>query len=102
MIKHILLASILALAPKAASSQILAEGPPSILPQCMDPPQPLPPGVYAIGPTARARECTREICAEPDFMAKVHAYAKSESQSEADAKDALTCITRQEQDQRKE
>jgi hypothetical protein len=97
MVRHvILLAFILAFAPTLAFGQIV--GPSSILPQCLDP----GPATIGVGPSARARECTRQFCVEPEYREKVTAYAKRQPQSETDQKEALTCITRQEQDQRKQ
>ena len=69
-------------------------GPPSILSQCLDAPQ----GSMLVGPSARARECTRQYCSQPSYKAIVSAYAMSRPQSEADQEVALTCITRTEQD----
>lgn len=71
-------------------------GPPSILPQCLDQPTP---GVLA-GPSARARECTRQYCGTPRYKEKVRSYALGYEQSQEDSQDALTCITRSEQDMR--
>ena len=70
-------------------------GPPSILRQCLDP----SPASPFVGPSSRARECTRQLCAEPAYREKVRAYAMSQPQPELDAEQALTCITRWEQDQ---
>ena len=71
-------------------------GPPSVLPQCLDRPV-----TVGVGPSTRARECTRQYCARPEYQAKVAAYAMSRRQSEAEQTDALTCITRSEQDSAK-
>nr|CEN54946.1 putative integron gene cassette protein [uncultured bacterium] len=71
-------------------------GPPSILPQCLDTPH----GSMLVGPSARARECTRLYCAQAAYRTKVTAYALSKPQSESDQLVALTCITRKEQDLR--
>jgi hypothetical protein len=71
----------------------VVSGPPSILPQCMD-----PDARVGVGPSARARECTRQYCARPEYQAKVTAYATSRPQDKASAAEALTCITRAEQD----
>src|SRR6266481_5451159 len=68
-------------------------GHPSILPQCMDSPTP----VLGVSPSARARECTRQYCARPEYQAKVTAYSMSRPQSEGANAEALTCITRAEQ-----
>ncbi len=89
-----LLASIV---PMRASSQAVGMGPPSILRQCLDP----GPATVGVGPSARARECTRQYCSQLQYQAKVTAYAKSQRQSKADEVEALTCITRWEQDQGK-
>ncbi len=70
--------------------------PPSILPECMDHQEPLPAGVS--GPSARARECTRVFCASNEYTIKIKQYAMGASQIKEDAMDALTCITRKEQD----
>ena len=75
------------------AAQTLGVGPPSILPQCMDPPAPL-----GVGPSARARECTRQFCARPEYQEKTTAYAMNRPQSEKSQTVALTCITRAEQD----
>jgi hypothetical protein len=69
-------------------------GPPSILPQCMDP----PPARFGVGPSARARECTRQFCASPEYQATTTAYVMNRPQSKKAQADALTCITRAEQD----
>jgi hypothetical protein len=82
-------------APKSPY-QVLV-GPPSILPQCLDP----GPLIVGVGASARARECTRQYCARPQYLAKVTAYAMNQQQSESDQTEALTCITRSEQDQAK-
>jgi hypothetical protein len=74
----------------------LFTGPPSILKQCLDP----GPSTPFVGPSSRARECTRQYCAEPAYRAKVRAYAMSKPQSELEAEQALICITRWEQDQK--
>jgi hypothetical protein len=68
--------------------------PPSILHQCLD--QPVTVGV---GPSARARECTRQYCASAEYQAKIKAYVMNHPQSTSDQKEALTCITRKEKDQ---
>ena len=68
----------------------------SILKQCLDP----GPLNLRVGPSARARECTRQYCSQPAYQAKLKAYAMSKPQSELDAEQALTCITRWEQDQK--
>lgn len=78
-----------------AGSQRLGVGPPSILKVCLD----AGASMFA-GPSARARECTRQYCSQPEYRAKVRAYAMSQPQSEVDAEQALTCITRGEQDRR--
>src|SRR4249919_3901113 len=65
-------------------------GPPSILKQCLDPGPPS----MGVGPSARARECTRQYCSQPVYRAKVRAYAMSQPQPELEAEQALTCITR--------
>lgn len=74
----------------------LGVGPPSILKQCLDP----GPHSIFVGPSARARECTRQYCAQPEYRAKVRAYAMGKSQPEIEAEEALTCITRWEDDQK--
>jgi hypothetical protein len=67
--------------------------PPSILRQCMDS------NVgFGVGPSARARECTRQFCARPEYQAYIAAYAMNRAQSEKSQDEALTCITRAEQD----
>lgn len=72
-------------------------GPASILPQCMDHQESLPAGVYR-GPSAKTRECTRVFCSSDEYVIKVRQYAMDISQTKEDAIDALTCITRKEQD----
>ena len=96
-----LLVAGFALAGSAASQERrvdprLFTGPPSILKQCLDP----GPASPFVGPSSHARECTRQYCAEPAYRAKVRAYAMSQPQSELEAEQALTCITRWEQDQK--
>jgi acyl-CoA hydrolase len=54
-----------------------------------------------VGPTARARECTRQFCARPEYREIVRAYAMRAKQSQSDQSKALTCITRSEQDMKK-
>lgn len=73
--------------------QVIMVSLPSILPQCLDRTT-----SFGVGPSARARECTRQYCATPDYQTKIQAYAMSRPQTEAEQKDALTCITRWEQD----
>jgi hypothetical protein len=74
-------------------SQVPRYGSPSILPQCLDT---APSTGY--GPSSRARECTRQYCARPEYQAIVEAYALSRPFREEDQKRALICITRKEQD----
>ena len=82
-------------APKPTSHQaVLGVGPPSILPHCLD----SGPATIGVGPSARARECTRQYCARPEYRARVTAYATNQRQSETDRAEALICITRSEQD----
>lgn len=76
----------------------LVMGSPSILPQCLDKWDPSDNRI--IGPSARARECTRQYCSSEAYIIKIRQYAMSYPQSDRDAKDALTCVTRQEQDLR--
>lgn len=76
---------------------LVGVGPPSILPQCLDE----GPTTIGVGPSARARECTRQYCARPEYQAKVAAYAMNKRQSETHQTEALTCITRSEQDRAK-
>jgi len=67
-----------------ALAQGIVYGSPSILPQCIDPnPQ------TGVGPSARARECTRLYCARPEYREGVEAYAMRRRQSEEDQKRAL-------------
>ena len=84
-----LLVAGFALAGSAASQERrvdprLFTGPPSILKQCLDP----GPASPFVGPSSRARECTRQYCAEPAYRAKVRAYAMSQPQSESEAEPA--------------
>lgn len=71
-------------------------GSPSILSLCIDP-GPL----LGVGPSARARECTRQYCARAEYQSKVSAYAMNQQQSKSDQIQAITCITRREQDRQK-
>lgn len=73
-------------------------GPPSILTQCLDKRDPSDNRI--MGPSARARECTRQYCASDEYVIKIKQYAMSIQQSNKDAMDALTCVTRKEQDLR--
>jgi len=95
MVRHFPLMLALCFMPARASSQTVG-GPASILPQCLD----RGPSI-GVGPSARARECTRQYCAQREYRAKVTAYAKSQRQIKSDELEALTCITRWEQDQGK-
>lgn len=70
----------------------LGVGPSSILIRCLDP----GPTTLGVGPSARARECTRQHCALPEFKAKVSAFAFGKKQSPADQDDARACVTRAE------
>jgi hypothetical protein len=96
----LLWAGVLIVGPAGAQDRAaglkLISGPPSILKQCLDPGQ----SDRFTGPSSRARECTRQYCAEAVYRAKVRAYAMSQPQSQLEAEQALTCITRWEQDQR--
>jgi hypothetical protein len=85
-------------ADQRSADPSLVVGPASILTQCIDP----GPKNLFVGPSARARECTRQLCREPKFRAKVRAYAMRKPQSKEDDEDALTCITRWEQDQKRD
>jgi hypothetical protein len=76
----------------------IMRGPPSILPQCVDKRDPSDNRI--MGPSTRARECTRQYCASDEYVIKIKQYAMSIPQSNRDAMDALTCITRKEQDLR--
>lgn len=84
-----------AVAPMAGAGVV--SGPSSILPQCVDTPEPSVPGAVT-GPSARARECTRQYCARPEYQAKITAYAMKSPQSVASQAEALTCIVRAEHD----
>jgi hypothetical protein len=104
MLKLLLIVSLISTFPfhsgfakDMCRSDLTGVGPPSILPQCLDG------GLVTIGvgPSARARECTRQYCAQPEYQTKVTAYAMNRRQSEADQAEALTCITRSEQYQAK-
>ena len=77
----------------AAQSQSLGVGHPGILPSCSDPPESI-----GVVPSARAMQCTREICARPEHRATILAYAKGRHLSRAEEDAALTCITRAQQD----
>jgi hypothetical protein len=81
--------------PSAHAAQPIFVGPPSILPQCLD-----REAKAFVGPSARARECTRQYCATPTYQAKVSTYAMNREQNETDQMEALTCITRWEHDKR--
>ena len=90
----ILLTLLVTSASAFSQSTLVGVGPPSILPQCLDGGK----VTIGVGPSARARECTRQYCARPEYRAKVTAYATNRRQSESDQTEALTCITRSEQD----
>jgi hypothetical protein len=79
--------------PGIAAVAIGAE-PPSILAQCVDMPLPH----LGVGPSDRAKECTRQFCARPQYQAKVTAYTMKRSQSETVRAEAAICIARAEQD----
>jgi len=55
----------------AAQSQSLGIAHPGILPSCSDPPESI-----GVGPSARAVQCTREVCTRPEHRATILAYAK--------------------------
>src|SRR5665213_2839831 len=65
----------------------LGAGPPSILPQCLDP----GPARLGTGPSARARECTRQYCELPEYKTMIAAYAMRKPLSNADESNAVTC-----------
>ena len=77
----------------AAQSQSLGVSHPSVLPSCSD-----PPASIGVGPSARAMQCTRELCARPEYRATIFAYAKGRPLSRAEEDAALICITRAQQD----
>lgn len=78
------------------NTAVMGQGVATILPQCMD----SGPGGAWVGPSARARECTRQYCARPEYREVVTAYAMSKPQHPDDAEIALTCISRAEADMR--
>ena len=86
-------------APAPVGAQVGVAAP-SILPMCMEPPDPQRPNGFGVGPSARARECTRQMCADPSMKVIVRWYAMREAQTKDEEKLALTCITRAEQDTR--
>jgi hypothetical protein len=92
MITVVVIVLVLAF-PHTLGAQVIS-GPPSILLQCRD----RNVAGDVVGPSARARECTRQYCDTPAYQVKITAYAMNRRQSEADQKEALTCITRKEQD----
>jgi hypothetical protein len=73
-------------------------GPPTILPQCADPPTSKEAAFVGAGPSPLARECTRQYCAQPEYQAKATTYAMKRPQSESAQLEALTCISRAEED----
>ena len=77
----------------AAQSQSLGVTHPGILPSCSDPPE-----SAGVSPSARAVQCTREICARPEHRATIFAYAKGRHLSRAEEEAASACITRAQQD----
>jgi hypothetical protein len=77
----------------AAHSQSLGIAHPGILPSCSDPPESI-----GVDPSARAMQCTREVCARPEHRATIFAYAKGRHLSRAEEDAALICITRAQQD----
>jgi hypothetical protein len=97
--KIALFALLIISAPSVSASDIGSRsyGAPSILPQCLDSGK----AAIGFGPTLRAKECTRQYCARPEYRKKITAYAMNQRQSQNDQTEALTCITRSEQDQAK-
>ena len=77
----------------AAQAQSVGIAHPGILPSCSDPPESI-----GVGPSVRAMQCTRELCARPEHQATIMAYAKGRNLSRAEEDAALTCITRAQQD----
>lgn len=70
--------------------------PSSILPECLDPTSG---GTRTlVGPSARARECTRIRCAQASNVDAVKRYAMREQQTPQMQYKALTCIMRKEKD----
>lgn len=65
----------------------------SILPECLDSQPKL-----GVGPSARARECTRLYCSRVEYQSVVESYALKKPQTNEQQLIALTCITRKEQD----
>ena len=80
-----------------ADAVILGRGAPTILPQCID----SGPHRLGVGPSARARECTRQYCERKDYRNKVTTYAMKQQQSSGDAELALICIMRSEADMKR-
>lgn len=70
--------------------------PPSILPTCMD----APGGTMLTSPSLRSEECTRIVCETPKLKAKIRVYGLSQSQTEEDSTEALTCLMRRRVDSR--
>lgn len=78
----------------AGSGGRFGESAPSILPECLDSGQVR----FGVGASARARECTRQLCTRREYQEKVSKHAFGSQQSTTDEVVALTCITRKEQD----
>jgi hypothetical protein len=85
-------------APSPVAAGVVT-GPPTILDVCMDAAEPQRPGVI-VGPSLRAAECTRLVCAEPDTKAIIRHYAMRDPQTKEQQKVALICVARAEMDRR--
>lgn len=76
----------------------LLQGAATILPQCTDPRA--AGDNRLIGPSPRARECTRIYCGTDSSLAATRAYALGQKQTAEQQQLAATCIARKEQDLR--
>ena len=90
-LRIVLFACIYGMVVSSAHAQTY--GAASILPECLDPHPKL-----GVGPSARARECTRLYCSRGEYLIMVESYARRKPQTNEQQLIALTCITRKEQD----
>lgn len=80
-----------------SASYVEKAGGATILTACLDP---APPGgrVVGVGPSRRARECTRQLCDTPEAREAVRRFALSLEQSAASEKVGDICTARKEAD----
>lgn len=69
----------------------------TILTACLDAPRPETAGMY-VGPSLRARECTRQLCQTAEAQEAVRLFALSQEQSGASRKVGQVCAARAEAD----